>query len=479
MRLDSASDYADPEIASAGAMLDAYRRGAISPVEVTQACLDRIKRFDPQVNAFSGTDPEGALAMARESERRWRAGGAEIRILEGVPVTIKDLLMVKGWPMRRGSLTTDDQPQQEDAPAVARLREAGAVLIGRTTTPEFGWKGITDSPLTGITRNPWHTGRTPGGSSGGAAVAAALAMGALHIGTDGGGSIRIPAAFTGIFGFKPNYGRVPAWPSSPFGDVAHIGPMTRTVSDAALMLNAIARWDDRDWRALPPDQRDWRIGLGDGVSGLRIGWSPTLGGLAAPNPEIAAITEQACRSFASELGAIVEPADPELENPSGIFRDLWFAGAASLMGKLSEAQREKVDPGLLAVAEMGAKQHSIQLIEAGLTRARVALAMRRFHRQYDLLVTPMLPLAAFDAGVDYPRDTNDEVWIDWSPYSYPFNLTQQPAASVPCGFTSDGLPVGLQIVGPSFGDALVLRAARAYESCHPFRMPSEPMRRDG
>jgi Asp-tRNA(Asn)/Glu-tRNA(Gln) amidotransferase A subunit family amidase len=262
---------ADPADFSATELLRLYRTRQLSPAEVARAVLERIERFEPAVNAFCLVDPERAMQAARESEARWQRAQPQ-GLLDGVPATIKDLILTRGWPTLRGSLTTPrEQPWDEDAPATARLREQGAVLIGKTTTPEFGWKAVTDSALTGITRNPWNTARTPGGSSGGAAVACALGMGALHIGTDGGGSIRIPAAFTGIFGLKPSFGRVPAWPLSPFGTLAHIGPMTRCVADAALMLNVLARPDGRDWFALPYDGRDYRTGstTGSGDPGLR------------------------------------------------------------------------------------------------------------------------------------------------------------------------------------------------------------------
>ena len=241
----------DPALLSATELLDLYRARALSPVEATRACLHRIARLNPRLNAFRMVDEEGAMLAAHASEERW-SRSEPIGLLDGIPATVKDLLLTKGWATLRGSRTIDpNQRWEEDAPSVARLREAGAVLLGKTTTPEFGWKGVTDSPLTGITRNPWNPAMTPGGSSGGAAVAAACGMGALHLGTDGGGSIRIPAGFTGIFGFKQSFGRVPAYPPSPFGTLAHVGPMTRTVADAALMLTVISRHDARDWYALP------------------------------------------------------------------------------------------------------------------------------------------------------------------------------------------------------------------------------------
>src|SRR5258706_3005447 len=272
-------------------VVEVFRKRAAPPVEVTAAVLRRIELVNPKLNAFNLVS-EKAGADAKASEERWQRGEPK-GLLDGVPVSVKDILLTKGWPTLRGSKTVDPKgPWNDDAPAVARLREHGAVLLGKTTTPEFGWKGFTDSPLTGITRNPWNPAKTPGGSSGGAAAALAAGMGALAIGTDGGGSIRIPCSFTGLFGIKPSFGRVPAWPLSPFGTVAHVGPMTRRVTDAALMLNVLALPDARDWYALPYEARDWRNALDQGVADLRIAYSPDLG-YAAVDPEVAAIVRKA------------------------------------------------------------------------------------------------------------------------------------------------------------------------------------------
>jgi aspartyl-tRNA(Asn)/glutamyl-tRNA(Gln) amidotransferase subunit A len=326
--------------------------------------------------------------------------------------------------------------------------------------------------LTGVTRNPWNTAKTPGGSSGGAAAAAALGMGALHIGTDGGGSIRIPAGFTGIFGLKPSFGRVPAYPLSPFGSVAHVGPMTRTVADAALMLDVIGEPDARDWFALPYDRRDYRIGLDDGVARLRIAYSPDLGYVNV-DPEIAALVKAAARAFA-ELGAIVEEVPPPFANPALTFRRHWYAGAANLMRTIPADKQALIDPGLRAIAAEGATYPLLDYLQAANERGALGSRMSQFHQTYDLLLTPTLPLPAFDAGVEVAISTTQERWPDWTPFSYPFNLTQQPACTVPCGFTKSGLPAGLHIVGRMHDDAMVLRAARAYESAHPFVMPPAP-----
>ncbi|MDH3378429.1 MAG: amidase [Gammaproteobacteria bacterium] len=458
---------------SAIELLDLYRSGQASPVEVTQAVIDRVERLNPAVNAFCWLDADAALKAARASETRWQ-GGAPIGILDGVPATIKDLILTKGWPTRRGSLLIDpDQEWPDDAPAVARLREQGAVIIGKTTTPEFGWKGVTDSALTGVTRNPWNTALTPGGSSGGAAAACALGMGALHIGTDGGGSVRIPAGFTGIFGHKPSFGRVPAWPLSPFGTVAHLGPMTRTVADAALMLTVLSAPDARDWHALPATGYDYRNGLDAGVRGLRIGFSPNLGYVTVDD-EVAAAVSDAVAVF-TDLGAHVEEIAPPFENPLSIFQTYWYSGAANLLRQFSAEQRQRIDPGLQEVAAAGNSFTLPDFQDAERMRAELGVRMNQFHGDYDLLLTPALPIPAFTAGHEIVSPSAQTRWSDWTPFTYPFNLTQQPACSIPCGFTGSGLPVGLQIVGPMFEDGLVLTAARAFESVHPVVLPQTAM----
>ncbi len=450
-------------------LLQLYRTRKASPVEATRAVLARIARLNPVLNCFCLVDEKAALASARESEARWRKGAPK-GLVDGVPTSIKDLLLTRGWPTLRGSRTVDPKgPWNDDAPAVARLREHGAVLLGKTTTPEFGWKGVTDNPLTGITRNPWNPKMTPGGSSGGGSAAVAAGMGPLTVGTDGGGSIRIPCAFTGLFGLKPSFGRVPAWPLSPFGTVAHVGPMTRSVADAALMLNVLSLPDGRDWFALPHDARDYRIGLDEGVQGLRVAYSADLG-YAEVEPEIAALVKKAALRFA-ELGAHVEETDPGFENAGPMFAIHWFAGAASLLKNFTPAQKKLIDPGLREVAAEGAKISSLDYLDAVQKRGQLGVLMNRFHEKYDLLLTPTLPLAAFEAGREVAHLLTEKRWTDWSPFSYPFNLTQQPAATIPCGLTKKGLPVGLHIVGPRYADALVLRAARAFESLQPVALP--------
>jgi aspartyl-tRNA(Asn)/glutamyl-tRNA(Gln) amidotransferase subunit A len=454
---------------SALELLDRYRAKQVSPVEVAQATLRRIEQLNPRLNAFCLLDPDTTLAQARAAEARWQRG-APMGRLDGVPVSIKDIIYTRGWPTLRGSQTIDRAgPWEHDAPATARLREHGAVFLGKTTTPEFGWKAVTDSPLTGITRNPWNPAKTTGGSSGGAAAAVATGMGPLAVGTDGGGSIRMPCGFTGVFGLKPSFGRVPAWPLSPFGTVAHLGPMTRTVSDAALMLNVLALPDARDWYALPYDARDYLAGIDEGVRGLRIAFSLDLGYVTV-DAEVAAHVTAAAKRF-EQLGARVEAVDPGFDNPLALFNMHWFAGAAFLASGFSVEQRKRLDPGLQEVIAAGEQISRQALQEAAHLRGELGVCMQLFHQKYDLLLTPTLPIPAFDAGQEVPDPRAQKRWTEWTPFSYPFNLTQQPAASIPCGLTTAGLPVGLQIVGPRYADALVLRAARAIETLLPRRMP--------
>ena len=467
MTSSSATDLAD---CTATQLLTLYRSGQASPVEATEAALARIARLNPLLRTFCHVAADEARASAQASERRWQ-DGTPIGPLDGVPASIKDLILTRGMPTLRGSATVDTaQLWDTDAPATARLREAGAVLLGKTATPEFGCKGETNSPLNGITRNPWDTRKTPGGSSGGTAAAVAAGMGAISVGTDGAGSVRIPAAFCGNFGLKPSFGRVPAYPLSPFGSVAHLGPHTMSVEDAALMLNVLAQPDARDWTSLPPDGRDYTVGLHDGVRGLRVAWSPTLGYARNVDAEVAAACASAVRQL-EQMGAQVEAIDPGFEDPLDITCGLWFVGAWTIWSSLSNEQQRVTDPDFAAEARLGEAISALDVQRLHLRRGLLGSHMRQFMQRFDLLITPSVAVPAFDAKPAGHQRLEPAAMLGWTPFSYPFNLTQQPACSIPCGLTSAGLPIGLQIVGPMFGDALVLRAARAFESAMPIRRP--------
>lgn len=457
---------------SATELLHLYRQKAVSPVEVTTQVLHRIEELNPLLNAFCLVDRDAALASAYLSEQRY-ANNAPDGMLDGVPVSVKDLLLTRGWPTLRGSKTVNpDQSWSEDAPSVARLREHNAVLLGKTTTPEFGCKGTCDSPLTGITRNPWDPRMTSGGSSGGAAVAVACGMGPLAIGSDGAGSIRIPSSFCGVFGHKPSFGRVPTWPPmSPFGGTwSTAGPHSRTVSDAALLLNVLSLPDARDWMALPYEARDYRIGLEQGVRGLRIAYSPRLGYVQNLHPEVERHVANAVRVF-EDMGAHVDEVDPGFSDPEELMIKLWAGGSAWTFNRLTPAQQAVVDPLYAWQAELGSRMSVLEYHSLVARRVELGTMMRRFHTQYDLLLTPAIAVPPFPVrdAMDLLPDPGS--FFAWTPYTHPFNLTQQPAASIPCGLTEAGLPIGLQIVGPMHDDALVLRAARAFESARPWQEP--------
>lgn len=456
------SDAAD---LTAVEMLEQFRSGALSPVEAAEAALARIHQHNDTVNAYCLLDEQTTLSQARRSEERYRRG-MPLGLVDGVPVAIKDVFMTRGWPTLKGSKAIErDQAWEADAPAVEALKRHGMVPLGKTTTPEFGWKAVTDNPLTGITRNPWDPDKTTGGSSGGSAAAVPLGMGALALGTDAGGSIRIPAGFCGLVGLKPTLGRCPMWPASAFAPLAHVGPMTWTVRDMALLMNVLTEFDARD-TSVPAVPTDFVAGLDGGVRGLRIAYSPTLGYVDFVDPEISAAVEEAATTLA-ELGAIVEEADPGFSDPNRTFSTLFYGGAANALRYIEAAQRERMDPALVEVAEQYESTSMLDYLEAANARTQLIEHMELFHQGYDLLLTPTLPIPAFKAGVEVPEDWTQARWHTWTPFSYPFNITGQPALTVPCGFTSSGLPIGLQLVGARHADAQVLRAGHVYQSASP------------
>ncbi|MBT5413095.1 MAG: amidase [Rhodospirillaceae bacterium] len=461
----------DPCLIPATELLVLYRSRDLSPVEVTAACFARIREANPAINAFFCLTEEEAMAAARAAEARW-AKGAPQGAIDGVPVTIKDLTMMAGAPYRRGSVTTDpDEIWAEDAPATQRLREAGGVILGKTTTPEFGWKGVTDCALTGITRNPWDPTKTPGGSSGGASGSVALGMGALALGTDGGGSVRMPAGFTGVFGLYPTAGRIPYVPPSTMDTASQIGPLTRTVADGALMFSVMARPDPRDSIGLTDNERDWSEGIEKGVKGLRIAWSPTLG-FADCDPAILDATAAAARRF-EDLGAVVEQVDHVIDDPREPYETIYRVAMARILRTIPAEAHKEIDPGLRRMAEEGEGIGTFEHAAALSTRAAWGAKFNAFFENYDLLVSPQLPLTAFEAGLEYPEGQGMTRWFDWSPYCYPLNFTNVPAGTMPCGFVG-GLPIALQIAGPRYREDLIFRACRAFETVCPIALPGIP-----
>lgn len=438
-----------------------FGEGSLSPERLVDDCLTRIARDNPKVNAFTCVNEVEARCLAAESAQRWQAG-TPLGPLDGIPVTIKDLTLTKGLPTRLGSTTTSpDGSWEVDAPISRHLRNAGAIVIGKTTSPEFGWKGVTDNPLHGITRNPWDTALTPGGSSGGAGAAAALNLGLLHQGSDAGGSIRIPCSFTGTFGIKPTFGWVPQWPASAMSTLSHLGPMTRTAADSALMLSVMAQPDARDGYSGNPLGPDWLTPPPADLRGWRIAFSADLGYVEVA-PDIARGVEEAV-AYLEVLGATVERVDPGFSDPLRTFNTLWFAGATQALEKLNEQQQAALDPGFLDIARRGQDVSLSAYLAARRERSELTAHMAAFHEQYDLLVTPTMPIAPFEAGHNVPLGGRYRDWMDWTPFSYPFNLTQQPAASLPCGLDGQGLPVGLHLVAGKYQDLKMLHAAQLLE----------------
>ena len=443
---------------SAEQLLAGFRRREFTPVDAYQAVAERIARHNPAYNAFAVLDPR-ALAAAQESARRWHAG-RPMGALDGVPCTIKDLIDVAGLPTRRGSRTTPPDPAAHDAPLVTGLRAAGAVLIGKTTTTEFGWKSPGDCPLHGITRNPVDPDYTTGGSSSGAAAAAAAGFGPLHVGTDAGGSIRIPAAWCGVVGLKPSFGRVPQWPLGAFATVAVAGPMTRTVREAALMLGAMARHDWRDPFALPDEPRDWTDGIEQGVAGLRVAVLRNPGFDAPLDADGVAAVDQAAQLL-HDAGAEIEAADPGLPDTGHLFATLWSTALRLVVQATPPEARALLDPALVALAEAPDPPGTV-LMQAAAQQVQAAHAMARLHRRFDLVLCPTVPGPPPRADAS-TTDPVRNLLTTWAPWTFAFNLTRQPAITLPMGRAPTGLPRSVQLAAALYRDDLVLRAARTLE----------------
>lgn len=465
--------HEDDEIASldALALSRAFSNRELSPVEVAGSLLGRIERLNPQVNAIVHLDREKTLEMARAAERRYISGNV-LSPLDGVPVTVKDLSSIAGWPRRRGSLAFDGlSPCAEDTSCIARLREAGAVFLGKTATPDSGCKVVTRSAVHGVTLNPYDLTKTPGGSSGGASAALAMGFGALAVGSDGAGSIRIPASLTNVFGLKPGFGRVPAFP--PDIDMPHsvVGPMSRSVHDAAVMLAVMSRPEPRDAFAWPvpfmvPDD------LADpDLRGLAVAFSPRMGCKAPLGDHevdelvartIPLLARAGAQALKEDLVWPVDPVEP--------FQIFWDTACAATVDGFDATKQCLLDPGILRAAEAGWKVSISAYQHAMEQRLKMTAASRAFFNRFDLLVCPVVPTAAWSVERDVPEGFADHEWR-WCPYTFPWNMTGQPAASVPIGFTTAGLPVGVQIVGPWGGEENVLRAAAAIERRRPPRKP--------
>ncbi|HEY0291302.1 MAG TPA: amidase family protein [Hansschlegelia sp.] len=438
---------------------------AVSPVEVTRRALDRAASTQGALNAFFVILEEEAMAAARTAERVVMRGDA-LGPLHGLPFSAKDLMAVKGVAYASGSRAMADNVAEVDAPAVERAKAAGAILIGKTTTSEFGCKPVGDSPLTGVTRHPWDLSKTPGGSSAGAAASVAAGITPFALGTDGGGSIRIPCSLCGLSGLKGQFGRVPVWPTSATPTLAHVGPIARSIEDAALLFSAIAGYDARDPFSVAGPAPDVLDALARGVEGMRVAWSPTLG-YARPDPEVVAVAAAAAARLEA-AGAIVEEVETVFDSDP---EDLWiaefYAGVGTRLRSVVESRRDLLDPAVAEVLEAALAQEMRAYYETVFRRYALRDAARRFFERYDLLLSPTLPLSSLPVGVDVPAALSDRTLVSWVFYTYPFNLTGQPAASVRAGLTDDGMPAGLQIVGRALGEADVVAAAAEIERGRP------------
>jgi aspartyl-tRNA(Asn)/glutamyl-tRNA(Gln) amidotransferase subunit A len=448
-------------------LAELIRTKQISPVEYMQALLERIETLEPKVNAFVYLAADEAMEAARAAEVKLMTG-ERVGRLHGVPVTIKDLAITKDMPTQQGSFIYQGNQPTEDAPIVPRLKDEGAIILGKTTTSEFGWKGVSQSPLTGITHNPWKRGYNAGASSAGAAAASAAGFGPLHQGSDGAGSIRMPAHFCGVFGLKPSFGRIPYYPVSTGDMTSHNGPITRTVADAAVFLEVMAGPHPLDYTTLEAGPAAYHTRLHAGIKGKRIAYSPNLGH-ARVDPDVAALVKASAQRY-SELGAIVEEVPtPWAEPGPELIRFFWSAHLTRLKPHL-EAWKSQMDPGLVACIKAST---NVSVAEYQLARERKMSYIANIHRWFegwDFLLTPAVSVAAFPAEKLMPDHwpQHDWDWVSWAEFSYPFNMSWNPAASVPCGFTADGLPVGLQIVGKRFDDLGVLQAAAAFEKIQPW-----------
>lgn len=448
-------------------LASAIKAKEVSPVEVTEAVLARIEALEPKLNAFATFTPDLALDAARRAEKAVISGDV-LGDLHGVPVSIKDLTLTDGIPTQRGSKILAGATPTVDAVVVTRIKQAGAIVLGKTTTSEFGWKGVSQSPLTGITSNPWKLGYNAGASSAGAGVAAAAGYGPLHQGSDGAGSIRMPSHFCGIFGLKPTFGRIPNLPVPNNDQTSHIGPMTRTVADSALFLKVMAGPHPIDHTSIAAETPDYPKFLNADVGGLKIAFSRDLGH-ARVDDEVGRLVAAAVGVFA-DLGCLVEEITPAF-GPLGpeLGRFFWSVHESGLAHYLEEWEAE-MDPGLVACIRAGGGRSAEEYLAMRAQKLEYIRQIHEFMQDWDLLLTPAVSVAAFPAErlqpAHWPQHPWD--WISWAEFSYPFNMSGNPAASVPCGFTEAGLPVGLQIVGKRTDELSVLRAAAAFESARPW-----------
>jgi len=447
-------------------LISSIAKKEISPVDLMKETLSKAEALNLKLNCFSSFAPENAMLQAIKAEQDVM-DGLPLGLLHGLPVSVKDLISVKGMRFSSGSKALENNIGIYDAPSVERLFKSGSCLIGKTTTSEFGCKAVGDSPLTGVTHNPWNLNKTPGGSSAGASASVAAGITVISLGTDGGGSIRIPASLSGIFGIKAQFGRVPIFPVSATPTLAHVGPLARTVRDAALLLTAISGQDRRDPFSVCEPVPNFLAACNQPIKGMRLAWSKTLG-YANPDPEVITILEKSVKLFES-LGCEIVEIDSIFESdPIELWMSEFYAGVGVRLKNTLRDKRELLDPAVAHVLDNALSQTSEEYYSNVFKRYDFREKVRLFFEDYDLLLSPATPCAAFDVGLNMPPNLTDRNIVSWVYYTYPFNLTGQPAASIPAGFTKAGLPVGLQLVSKINSEVDIFRAASAFEAAQPW-----------
>jgi len=444
-----------------------YISKEFSPVEVAEGTLARLEEVEPKINAFVTVTSDLLMDAAKSTEKRIQSGD-ELGLLDGIPLSVKDVIPVKDVKLTSGTRAMADNIAPIDAPAVERVKAAGAAIVGKTTASEFGCKAVGDSPLTGITRNPWNLERTSGGSSAGAVASVASGVTPIAIATDGGGSIRIPCSMTGLFGIKPQFARIPMYPASAAPTLGHVGAIGRTVRDAAVLLTAESGNDKRDPFSVAEPVPDYLGACDQSPKGLRIAWSPTLG-YAKPNSEVVDLCAKAAKAF-EDLGCQVEEVDHVMDDPFDLFESEFYAGIGTRLKPVLESSAEILDPVVREILSTALDQDIFSYYSKVFARYELREKIRAFFDNHDLLLSPVLPTTAPPVGNDMPPELDDPTRgvVSWVYYTYPFNLTGQPAASIPVGFAADGMPVGLQVVGRINREVDIFSAAAAFEAAHPW-----------
>lgn len=452
-----------PTVLDAAAAIQA---GRLDPERLVSDCIESIKSTNQALNAFGDVYEDDALAHARTLAQEARAGQCR-GPLHGVPFGIKDLFYTEGLRTTRGSLTAMAFVPERDAPIIRRLKEAGGIILGKTATTEFGWTGASTSRVFGNGRTPWDPRLTSGGSSSGSAIAVAARMVPAALGSDGGGSVRIPSAFCGTFALKGTLGRIPTWPWSATEMLSHAGPITRTVRDSALLFDVLSGPDALDHQALPAPQESYLAACEAPLAPVRVAYCRTLFDVAV-DPQIAAGVEAAVAQMQATLGVVVEEVRLDWQDPLAVFETLWAAGRGIAYGKALADRLDQLDPGFARLIEGAGRFDLANYLEATRGRAQFSNQVQQLFERYDLLVLPTLPVLPFSADATAPegfeRPDSLVPWAAWTPFTYPFNITGNPAASIPCGVSREGLPISLQVVGPRHQDGRVFNLCAHLEA---------------